>query len=501
MGILTSMLRKVLFNPLNETNKDQDHNHNEDKPEQNASADLQHILDQFKRSADLIHHRYPREGLDVIYFSHMINEDKLQRDLLPPLLAAPAADIILNEQSQFQQVQNAKDCVTGILSGNAAIFYNNVAYLADVTLPASRSVEESESESIINGPHEAFNENALTNLSLIRKRVRSSHLKVIHLSVGEISKTDCYVLYMEDIANEDYLSELIRRIKNVEIDAIHDTNMLLQCIDDNPYSMFPQYMTTERPDTIASKLVSGKIVCLVDGSPSLLSAPSSFFEFFASADDYYQRWAIGTATLFLRFMALVITVTFTALYVSITSFHYEMIPENLILTLTTSRSRVPFPPIIEALLMETTIELLREAGARLPTKIGQTIGIVGGIVIGQAAVQAGLTSNVLIISVASSAIASFVIPSYIMSAAFRLFRFGLICLAGLWGNLGLVIGIAYMVIHLSGLTSLGSSYLTPVAPFQPYDWRDVFFRFPFRLLNRRPTQNRAQNKTRQKMKR
>jgi hypothetical protein len=178
-----------------------------------------------------------------------------------------------------------------------------------------------------------------------------------------------------------------------------------------------------------------------------------------------------------------------------------MIPMNLLVTLTESRSRVPFPPVYEALVMEVTIELLREAGARLPTKIGQTIGIVGGIVIGQAAVQAGLTSNVLIIAVASSAIASFVIPSYVMSASIRLIRFGLILLAGLWGNFGLVIGLAAIVIHLSGLTSLGTSYLTPVAPFEPKDWKDIFIRAPFHALRLRPTQSVSPNMQRNKSRR
>jgi hypothetical protein len=276
--------------------------------------------------------------------------------------------------------------------------------------------------------------------------------------------------------------------------------MLIQYIDDFPNSIFPLFPTTERTDSAISRLVAGRVIGILDGSPSVFSAPASFFEFFSSPDDYYQRWLLGTATRILRFIAFLITVNFTALYVSVTTFHYEMVPEALLLTLTESRSRVPFPPIYEALLMEVTIELLREAGARLPTKIGQTIGIVGGIVIGQAAVQAGLTSNILIIAVASSAISSFVIPSYVMSASIRLIRFGLIFLAGMMGNLGLMMGIAMVVIHLSGLTSLNTSYITPVSPFKFKDWRDVFIRAPFWALKERPSQSKSPNKIREKMK-
>lgn len=476
-------------------------NQQDPNPQEDDRLTLQHIIDQFDHAADFVHKTYHNERLHVLYFSHLVNEDRLERDLLPPLLNSDTPLEPLTQQSQYEHVTDTKKCVESILDGMALFFYEDKAYLIDVIFPISRTVAESETESIIIGPHEAFTEQAYTNLSLIRKRVQSSHLKVIKLSVGEVSKSDVYVLYIQDIANENYVKEVIKRIEDIEIDAIHDANMLIQCIDDDPYSIFAQFLTTERPDTIASKLVSGRIVGIMDGSPTAFSAPVNFFEFFSSSDDYYQRWSIGTASLFLRFAALLITVTLTALYVSVTSFHYEMIPENLILTLTESRSKVPFPPIFEALLMETTIELLREAGARLPTKIGQTIGIVGGIVIGQAAVQAGLTSNILIIAVASSAIASFVIPNYVMSASFRLFRFALIVMAGLWGNMGLALGLAYIVIHLSGLTSVGASYLSPIAPFEPYDWKDVFMRLPFSALAKRPTQVKARNKVKLKMKR
>lgn len=298
----------------------------------------------------------------------------------------------------------------------------------------------------------------------------------------------------------DYVEKIKYRVSNIEIDSVFDTNMLLQYIDDSPYSIFPQFLTTERPDAIASKLVAGRIVGMLNGSPSLFTAPSSFFEFVSSSDDYYQRWLLGTAIRLLRFLALVITLLFTAIYVSVTTFHYEMIPENLLLTLTESRNKVPFPPLYEALFLEITIELLREAGARLPTKIGQTIGIVGGIVIGQAAVQAGLTSNILIIAVASSAIASFVTPVYIMSASVRLLRFFLIILAGLWGNFGITAGFAAIVIHMSGLTSLGTSYLTPVAPFKINEWMDTFIIAPYRFLIERPSQSKSPNTVRNKMK-
>lgn len=260
-------------------------------------------------------------------------------------------------------------------------------------------------------------------------------------------------------------------------------------------------VTTERPDVVISKIIGGRIVGFLDGSPSVFSGPTSFFDFFSSPDDYYSRWILGSATRILRMIGFILTLVLTALYVSAITYHYEMIPHAMLYNLTESRSKVPFPPLFEAMMMETTIELLREAGARLPTKIGQTIGIVGGIVIGQAAVQAGFTSNILIMTVATSAITSFVVPSYIMSGSIRLIRFGFILLAGLLGNLGLIIGIGFMTIHLAGIKSLGTSYLTPISPFNLSDILDTFIRGPFWAFKKRPSIVKTKNANRNKMRR
>lgn len=466
------------------------------------SSTLRRVLDNLQDCADVVHRHYPSAQVDIVYFDHLVSPDTLYREVVRPLMHMTADDEVrrLLAQSQYEAAEDPKDIIVGILAGRVAIFYGEAACLVDAYDPKSRSITQSETETIMTGPHDAFNENVNDNLSLIRRRLRSSHLKAIKLAVGEVARNDVYILYMDGIANMDNVRQMIDRIQAIEVDAVQDTHMLVQLIDDNAWSVFPQFITTERPDSIAAKLASGRVVLMLDGSPVACSAPASLFEFFSSPDDYYQRWLLGTATRILRFIAFVVTISFTAIYVAVSTHHYEMIPENLLRTFVDSRSRVPFPPVYEALLMETMIELLREAGARLPTKIGQTIGIVGGIVIGQAAVQAGFASNILVIAVASSAIASFVIPSYIMSAAIRLIRFGLIVLAAVWGNFGLAVGLSIVVIHLSGLTSLGVSYLSPVAPFLPADWNDTFIRSPFRWLGQRPLLTRTRNKQKQKVK-
>ncbi len=467
----------------------------------NPKPTLKHILSEFANCTDLTHRSFPDLQVELVYFANLVGKEEFARDVIVPLDHTNRDQVSsLLAQSQFVHETESKHVVNGILNGCVALFHKGKVYLVSVSEAVSRNVEDSQTETNIVGPHDSFVESSEKNLALLRKRVKSSHLKTISLKVGEITKTNVYILYIDGIANMDYVRELVRRIKMIEVDAVYDSNMLVQYIDDSPRSIFPLFMTSERTDAAASKLVGGRIVCIVDGSPSVFSAPSTFFDFFSSSDDYYHRWPLATGTRILRLIALVVTLTFTSLYVAVTTYHYEMIPETLLITLTESRSRVPFPPVYEALLMETTIELLREAGARLPTKIGQTIGIVGGIVIGQAAVQAGLTSNILIIAVASSAIASFVIPSYVMSASIRLIRFGLIILAGLWGNFGLMVGFALIVTHLAGLTSLGASYLVPVAPMKFKDWLDVFIRAPFKMLKDRPSVTQTPNPSRNKMK-
>lgn len=472
-------------------------------PEHNDRPTREHIVDQFSDCYDFVERSFPEIEVIVHYLTYIVGHDELTREIVTPFsnaMNAHEVEIILS-RSQYTEVIDSKACVLGILHGKGAIFFQNRVYLVDITHNVGRTITPSETESVITGPHDGFVEGMTQNLSLIRRRIKSSHLKFIKLEVGEVTKTDVMLVYITDIANEELIQMLKKRIQSVEIDAIYDTNMLVQYIDENPNSVFPQFLTTERPDVIASKIVGGRIAIFTDGSPTVAYGPSSFFDFFSSPDDYYSRWHIGTALRLLRFEGFIITVIFTPLYVAVTTFHYEMVPHTMLLQLAASRERVPFPPLIEALVMETTIELLREAGARLPSKIGQTIGIVGGIVIGQASVQAGFTSNILIIVVAISAIASFVIPTYLMSASFRLIRFGLILLSGMLGIFGLVIGIGLMAIHLSGITNLGTSYLSPLAPMSPTDWLDSFVRGPYSKLRTRPTQAKPQNQVKNRMRR
>jgi spore germination protein len=463
--------------------KDQIRNITSDKREQSKLAGesiLEQFISDFKNSSDLSVTEFPHLSVKIYYFSYLINKDHYEQFL--SMLRKITLDEVQSflSHSEFKALSDMSDVEEAILSGSAILFTEKQAYELPFQEGKARAISPSETETVILGAHDAFVEAVDVNLALIRKRVMSSKLKTIKLHVGNKAKRTVYLLYIEGVASENDLEEIKKRILSVHNDGIVDTNMLVQYIDEYPNSPFPQFYTTERPDVVAYKMFDGKIVGLMDNSPFAFCTPVSFFDFMESMDDFGQRWIVGTFIKITRYMAILVTLLFTALYVAVTTYHYEMIPQALLPTLLESRSKVPFPPVIEALFLEFLLELLREAGARLPTKVGQTIGIVGGIVIGQAAVQAGITSNILIIVVAASAIASFVVPSYLLSASIRIVRFGFIILSGFWGNLGIIFGMGILIIHLSSLTNLNSPYLLPISPMYPKFFKYSLIRGPFK---------------------
>jgi spore germination protein len=441
---------------------------------------LQQFISTFTNSSDLSVSEFPHLTVKIYYFSYLINKDHFEQFLSTIRnITTEELKSFLNH-SEFKVLSDIESIEEAILSGSAILFTDNKAYDLSFKEGKDRSISPSETETVILGAHDAFVESVDMNLALIRKRVMSSKLKTIKLQVGNKAKRNVYLLYIQDAASDKDLEEIKKRILSVQNDGIVDTNMLVQYIDEHPNSPFPQFYTTERPDVTVYKLFEGKIAGLMENSPHAFCTPVSFFDFMESMDDFGQRWIVSTFIKVTRYIAILVTLLFTALYVSVTTYHYEMIPQALLPTLLESRSKVPFPPVIEALFLEFLLELLREPGARLPTKVGQTIGIVGGIVIGQAAVQAGITSNILIIVVAASAIASFVVPSYLLSGSIRIVRFGFIILSGFWGNMGIIFGMGIMIIHLSSLTNLNSPYLLPISPMYPKFFKYSLIRGSFK---------------------
>jgi spore germination protein len=483
MGLFRTIVKKMfLSNDTEDVNQ-----HSALKLQSYEKASYQKTLAEIEDSFDLVQRSFFQEHIHIIYFDSLVDSQKLEWEILAPLRKTSVNNLEeFFQQSLCKPVYSQQELINGLLDGYVAMFVGQDAYLINVSGLEERSITESATETVINGPHDSFNEAIKTNVSLIRRRVRSSRLRMVRLSVGEISKTKVLLIYIEGIADPHSVNDLKKRIQAIKIDSITDSNVLIQILDDHPNSPFPQFYTTERPDVAVAKLYDGKIIGLVDDSPNIFCTPSSFFDFFKSPDDYNQRWILGTGVRILRYIALLLTLVFTAFYVSITTYHYEMVPQSLLQSIMQSRSKVPFPPLIEAIFLELVIELLREAGARLPTKIGQTIGIVGGIVIGQAAVEAGITSNILIIVVAVSAISSFVVPNYIMSSSIRMVRFLFIIMAGFLGNIGIVFTLGLLSIHLSGLTNLNSPYLMPISPTFFKDWLDSIVRGPFYKIKKQP---------------
>ncbi|ETI68431.1 spore germination protein [Neobacillus vireti] len=391
--------------------------------------------------------------------------------------------------SDLSAVNQLDEVVTGIIEGKVYIYVEGQPYglQADVSKTVERGIEKAETESLVYGPKIAFTESLIGNINILRHNIKDPNLCMEDLTVGTRSKSKVKLIYIKDIAAEEHVNGFREKINQLEIDHVAGATVLGQLIENNSWSVFPQLVTTELPDRVTIALMRGKVVVLMDRSPDALYGPTPFFTFFESTEDVYMRWNMGLGLRFLRLLAAFLSVLLTPAYVAVLT--YEVIPSALLVSLGQSRANVPFPPVFEALLLEFFIELLREAGARLPTKVGQTMGIVGGIVIGQAAVDAGFTSNILIIIIALSALGSFTTPSYLMGTAIRMVRFPIIILAGILGGIGIMIAFCFFIIHLLKLDTMGGSYLSPVYPLR---WKDLgysFFRVPTQYLSKRPITN------------
>lgn len=402
----------------------------------------------------------------------------------------------------FQYAKNFHQVVWNILNGYAVIMVDGFkeALSIEVGQTEYRSIVEPSTQTIIRGPKDAFIEDINTNISLIRRRIKNPRLKFESYYIGRDSNTTVAIAFIEKIVNKDILEEVRRRITEIETGGVLDSGNLEEFIVDKTFTPFPLIFNTERPDSISGHLLEGKVAIMVDGSPFVLSVPTVLTDFFQSTEDYYQPFLMGSFTRLIRYTSFMIALLFPSLYVAISTFHHELLPTPLLISVQAQREGVPFPAVIEILIMELTFEVLREAGIRMPRVVGQTVSIVGALVIGQAAVEAGLVSNVLVIVVALTGIASFVSPIYNFSISTRLLRFLLIfCAAGM-GLYGVLMFLVLMVIHLVSLRSFGVPYLAPVAPFRLADQKDLFIRLPAWINTRRPTYLKTQSPVKAKEK-
>ncbi|MDF2530949.1 MAG: GerA spore germination protein [Clostridia bacterium] len=389
---------------------------------------------------------------------------------------------------ELKEIRNIDDAVLAILTGDTVMLIDgtaNIIVIGTKGWPA-RGISEPTTEAVIRGPKEGFTETYRFNSALVRRRIRDPRLKLKQMQIGRRSFTDIGIMYIEDIAQPELVAEVKRRLATIDIDAILDSGYIEEFIEDNPYSLFPQIKATERPDKVAAALYQGKVAILVDNTPFGLIVPATFNSFFHAAEDHYIRWIPATVLRMMRFIAGTLSLVTPALYIAVTSYHPGILPTGLVLSIAAAREGVPFPAVIEALILELTFELLREAGVRLPTLIGGVVGIVGGLVIGQAAVEAGIVSPIMVIIVAVTAISSFSIPDYSFSNAFRLFRFMLIFAAAFLGLYGMILGLLLMLGHLVRLKSFGTPYLSPFVSFTASDLKDTIVRLPMFMMKNRP---------------
>ncbi|MBJ7995955.1 spore germination protein [Bacillus cereus] len=470
------------------------------KPENDHIHSLQDLIEKLKQSSDFVnYHTSDDETMPywISYYRPSLDGEKLQKYLMPTLMERPCAPleelkehIPMSGITITNDLQKIEDMV---LKGHAIIQLNQQdqkCMLANIAIDTYRAPSPPLNESTVIGPQEGFVEAIDTNINLVRKRLPVLELQTKEMIIGEFSKTKVVMMYLDNLAEKDNVEFLEESLRALEYDQINDSAYIQELMGEK--SIFPLYINTERTDRVTKALIDGKIAIFVDGSPSVLLTPVSYFDFFISPEDYNVSWLYATFSRILRLLAVLFSICATPLYVAVLNYHYELVPSDLLETLILSRAQVPFPPLIEALFLELAIDLLREAGARLPMKVGQTLGIVGGIVIGQASVQAGLTSNILLIIVALSALASFITPIYKMGNAVRLLRFPFLAFAEIGGLFGISLGFIFLFTHLFRLTSLRKPYAL-FYPTRQQSFKDSWIRFPLTMIDTRDVQARPQH--------
>lgn len=478
----------------------------------NYVTDLISSKETFAQNADVHIREFTIRGTNtraaVMYIDGLVDQQLIDEHLITPLMIRGVpelqqgsflhpADIhqiknYLSNQllpvSQIQETESLQELALGVLGGKNALLVDGMqgALLIGTAKGISRNIEEPLSEALLRGPRIGFTEHLSDNTGILRRFGSNQSLFIQKFEVGTRIKKDLAIAYIEDIADPELVAEVQRRIEGLDMDVMLESGYVEQLIEDDELSPFQQIQNTERPDRVISGVLEGRVAILLDGTPFALIVPATFSMLLQSPEDYYERWIPGTFLRMLRFLAAMIALFAPALYISFISFHPGLIPTKLALTIIETRNGVPFPSIIEALIMETAIEILREAGIRLPKPIGPAMGIVGGLIIGDAAVQAGIVSPFLVIVVAVTAISSFSIPTYSAGITLRILRFTGMFSAAALGLFGVIMFFLLICSHLVRLKSFGVSYVSPVVPYSLSEWKDLLIRAPLKMMRRRP---------------
>lgn len=464
---------------------------------------LKDLLDQ---SDDIVFREFligsePEQRAAIIYVEGLVDKQLLNNDVLESLmfgtrevdgLSGTPSQILERIERAFitighiRRANTLEVVIDSFLTGETALLVDGCdeALIISTRGWSTRAVEKPETEVVVRGPREGFTETLRTNTVLLRRRLRTPNLVIETMKIGRHTRTDVSIAYIRGIVNPSLVEEVKRRLSRIEIDAVLESGYIEEFIEDAPFSPFSTVSNTERPDVVAAKMLEGRVAILVDNTPFVLLVPMVFIESFQIPEDYYSRPWLSTLIRWLRFIGFAVSALGPATYVALTTFHQELVPTPLLLTMAGAREGTPFPAVVEALAMGLVFELLREAGVRLPRQVGQAVSIVGALVIGEAAVSAGLIGSPMVIVVAVTAIASFVVPPQIdVGVLLRLFT---TVLAGVLGAFGITIGILAVLVHLASLRSFGTPYLSPFAPTSLGDLKDTVIRAPLWAMFARP---------------
>lgn len=451
----------------------------------------------------------------MLYFDGLVNRDEIENNILYPLVLGvdmtdnnedlSERDIINEVKTRIISPADLKGVKTWdelsrhISSGDCVLLIDGYGegVVAGTRSWQNRGIQPPENEVVIFGPKEGFTETLRFNTALLRRRIKSSNFKIESFVLGRVTKTDVIICYIKNIAPDALVDEVKKRINGIDIDGVLDSNYIKEFIIDNNKTLFSQVMHTERPDRVCGQLLEGRICILVDGSPMALVVPSTFSEYITTPDDYYTYYIPASLLRLLRFFAFWMSLLLPSLYVAVVSYHHEMIPTALLLTIAASREGVPFPSFVEAFILEAMFEMLREAGLRLPRAVGPAVSIVGALIIGDAAVRAGLVSTPMVVVIAATGIASFVTPSYNASLVVRILRFGFLAASALLGFLGIMIVLVLVLLKMVSLSSFGVPYLAPLAPLNLTQISDILVRRPWFANRNRPYLEGMKNQQRQ----
>lgn len=431
----------------------------------------------------------------LIYIDGLADIPTINESILKPFLMniQPLADTVRTMDMIKQavlctggisEVRTLSELINGCLSGNTALLSHGLdsGLLINTKGYEKRAVAEPQTEVVVRGPREGFTEDLRTNLSLIRRRIKSPLFRIEHTTIGRKTQTDICIAYIDGVANPSVIAKVRSRLSGIDVDSILDSGYIEQYIEDAPLSIFATIGNTEKPDVAAAKILEGRVGIIVDGSPFALTVPMLFIESFQTAEDYYVRPLYASIVRMLRYMAYIIAMFAPAIYIALTTFHQEFLPTTLLFTVASAREGTPFPAFVEALIMVFSFEVLREAGLRLPRPVGQAISIVGALIMGEASVSAGLVGAPMVITIALTAVASFVVPGQTNSTT--ILRLVSMLLATFLGGFGITMCFLWMLVHLASLRSFGIPYFEGLTPSR--DLEDSYIRMPLWTMTKRP---------------